>query len=197
MGPHPFRHPVSADASAARPGAVEGARQLDVQRLPDHRDILFRAACALSRSREDAEDLVQETFERVLRRPRFLRRDSDLGYLLKVLRNRWMDSYHERSRRPMTVEFDEALDFVVDPGSDPTTSVADLRTIYTAIGELSPPMRETLVAVDIVGLSYREAASALGVRPGTIMSRLSRARGQVADRLEEAGIRPQAARADR
>jgi RNA polymerase sigma-70 factor, ECF subfamily len=133
---------------------------------------------------------VQETFERVLRRPRFLRRDDDLGYLLRVLRNTWINAYQARSRRPQTVELTEATEFVLDPGADPSVSAGQLQAIYAAVGELSPPMRDAIVAVDIVGLSYKQAASALGVRQGTIMSRLFRARNDVAARLEDAGIGP-------
>src|SRR5947209_15300262 len=62
-------------------------RKLDPERLGDHFDRLFRAAWALCGSREDAEDLVQETYARVLRKRRLLRGDDDLGYLLRVLRN--------------------------------------------------------------------------------------------------------------
>ncbi len=51
---------------------------------------LYRAAYGLCGSREDAEDLVQDTYERILRRPRFVRHDDDLGYLLRVLRNTWI-----------------------------------------------------------------------------------------------------------
>ena len=58
--------------------------------------------------------------------------------------------------------------------------------MYEALGELSQPLREAVVAVDVIGLSYRDAARALGTKPGTIMSRLSRGRGQVAARLVEA-----------
>lgn len=61
-------------------------RRLDPARLGDHVDRLYRAALAMSRSRDEAEDLVQETFARVLQRPRFLRSEDDLGYLLRVLR---------------------------------------------------------------------------------------------------------------
>jgi hypothetical protein len=57
-------------------------RQLDRERLGDHFDRLFRAAWALCGSREDAEDLVQETYARVLRKRRLLHGDDDLGYLL-------------------------------------------------------------------------------------------------------------------
>ena len=50
-----------------------------------HVERLYRAAYGLCGSRQDAEDLVQDTYERVLRRPRFVRRDDDLAYLLRVL----------------------------------------------------------------------------------------------------------------
>jgi RNA polymerase sigma-70 factor (ECF subfamily) len=165
-------------------------RRLDVSRLSDHQDRLFRAAYALCRSREDAEDLVQETFERVLRRPRFLRRDGDLSYLLRVLRNTWINNSKQQSRRPTTVELDETTAFAVDPNANPHVGLEDLQTIYAAVGELSPPLREALVAVDIVGLSYRQAARALGVKEGTIMSRLYRARNDAAACLENAGFGP-------
>ncbi|MDE3132176.1 MAG: hypothetical protein KGL16_13585, partial [Acidobacteriota bacterium] len=62
-------------------------RQLDPESLGDHLDRLYRAAWSLCGSREEAEDLVQETFARVLLKPRFLRSEDDIGYLLRVLRN--------------------------------------------------------------------------------------------------------------
>ena len=59
-------------------------RPLDPEALGDHIDRLFRAAWSLCGSREEAEDLVQETFARVLRKPRWIRSEHDLGYLLRV-----------------------------------------------------------------------------------------------------------------
>ena len=133
---------------------------------------------------------MQDTYLRVLKRPRFLRRDDDLGYLLSVLRNTWINTYQARARRPVTVQFDESTDFVVDPSADPWVTVGELRTLYAAVYQLPDALRETLVAVDVVGLSYRQAARALDVPQGTIMSRLYRARNQVAQRLErDAGAR--------
>jgi len=74
-------------------GAVQDAtRPLDPESLGSHVARLYRAAYGLCGSRQDAEDLVQDTFERVLRRPRFIRRDEDLVYLLRVLRNTWISS---------------------------------------------------------------------------------------------------------
>jgi RNA polymerase sigma-70 factor (ECF subfamily) len=190
MPSRPLHRSARRGPSTSAEAYGDEVRQLDAERLPDHRDRLFRAAYALCRSREDAEDLVQETFERVLRRPRFLRRDGDLAYLLRVLRNTWINSYKARSRRPQTVELTEAVEFALDDGADPIASVNELQAIYAALGELPLSMRETIVAVDIVGLSYKEAASALGVRQGTIMSRLYRARNDVAERLEQSGVGP-------
>jgi len=195
--PPPTDAGVPADGEAtpqlggdAPPGLNNEPRRLDFNRLPDHCDRLYRAAYALCGSRENAEDLVQETFERVLQRPRFLRRDDDVAYLLRVLRNTWINAYKKQQRRPATVGFDESVDFVIDPGADPSTSVADVQAVYTAVHELSPPLRETIVAVDVLGLSYKEAAQALRVRQGTIMSRLFRARNNVAERLRQAEVGP-------
>src|ERR687893_1882302 len=72
--------------------------------LADHLDRLYRAAWALCGSREDAEDLVQETYARVLSRSRLLRERDDLGYLLRTLRNTFLarcaSAAAGRSRRP-------------------------------------------------------------------------------------------------
>lgn len=176
--------------SSTRRPSSSVRRRLDVAALPGHRDRLFRAAYALCQSREDAEDLVQETFARVLRRPRLLRRENDLSYLLKALRNTWISAYQERARRPTTVAYDDEIEFVLDAGAEEEVSAVELRIVYELIGELSPPLREVLVAVDIVGLSYRDAATALDVPQGTVMSRLSRARDSVARRLQQAGLAP-------
>ena len=74
-------------------------RTLDPARLGDHLDRLYRAAWALCGSREDAEDLVQETYARVLARPRLLRNEDDLGYLLRALRNTFLNQKRTESRR--------------------------------------------------------------------------------------------------
>ena len=74
-------------------------RPLDPARIGDHLDRLYRAAWALCGTREDAEDLVQETYARVLGRPRLLRREDDLGYLLRTLRNTFLTQRRNEGRR--------------------------------------------------------------------------------------------------
>jgi RNA polymerase sigma-70 factor (ECF subfamily) len=172
--------PRRLGARGAAPARAVG-RQLEAESLPDWIDRLFRAAYALSGSREDAEDLVQETCLRVLRRPRLVRRESDGAYLMRALRNTWVDMRRSRWNRIERAPAEE-LDFVAAPGTDPTT-IADARAAYEAVTQLSPPLRSTIVAVDVLGLSYKEAARALGTPEGTIMSRLYRARQRVAANL--------------
>jgi RNA polymerase sigma-70 factor, ECF subfamily len=168
----------SPQASAQAP-----AQRLEVARLPECFPRLYRAAYALCGSREDAEDLVQETFARVLRRPRLLRRDDDMAYLLRALRNTWISCHRAASVRPVS---DGAADIELfgDRRANAAELAVEVKAVYEAIKTLPDPLRETIAAVDIAGLSYTEAARALGTRPGTIMSRLYRARERVADQIQ-------------
>jgi RNA polymerase sigma-70 factor, ECF subfamily len=159
-------------------------RTLDPARLGDHVDRLFRAAWALCGSREDAEDLVQETYARVLARPRILRREDDLGYLLRALRNTFLTQKRTESRRLRPGPLPDELDLLADPRAQQPQAALEARELYAAIAALPGDFRDVLVAVDITGLSYEEAARALRIRIGTVMSRLYRARQQVVRRLE-------------
>ena len=158
-------------------------RTLDPQSLSQHVDRLYRAAWALCGSREDAEDLVQETFARVLSRPRVLHGGDEVYYLLRVLRNTFLTSRRTAGRRPVTVA---TLEDVVAPDPEPLGQperALEIQEVYATIATLPEDFRLALVAVDVLGLSYREAARALRVREATITTRLFRARKQVAERL--------------
>jgi RNA polymerase sigma-70 factor (ECF subfamily) len=159
-------------------------RTLDPARLGDHVDRLYRAAWALCGSREDAEDLVQETFARLLARPRLLRHDDDLGYLLRALRNTFLSQKRTESRRLRTGPLPDQLDVVADPRARDPEAAIEAAELYAAVAALPDDFRDVLVAVDVTGLSYKEAARALRIREGTVMSRLYRARQQVVRRLE-------------
>jgi RNA polymerase sigma-70 factor (ECF subfamily) len=164
------------------PVASAWPRRLDPDQLVTHVDRLFRAAWAMCGDRDDAEDLVQETYARVLARPRMLRGDDDLGYLLRVLRNLHVDRLRRSGRRPQEVPLDV----------EPESASLDLRRpevalevgeLFAAIAALPDEAREAVVAVDVAGLSYREAAGALGVTEATLTTRLYRARGRLARTL--------------
>jgi RNA polymerase sigma-70 factor (ECF subfamily) len=159
-------------------------RPLDPARVGDHLDRLYRAAWALCGSREDAEDLVQETYARVLARPRLLRNEDDLGYLLSALRNTFLNQKRTESRRLRPAPLPEELDVVPDPQAREPYAALEAGELYAAIAALPENFRDVLVAVDITGLTYEEAARALRIRTGTVMSRLYRARQQVVRRID-------------
>jgi RNA polymerase sigma-70 factor (ECF subfamily) len=182
---------AAAPAPAPAPATIAApARRLDPNHLGDHLDRLYRAAWALCGSREDAEDLVQETYARVLQKPRMIRSEEDLGYLLRVLRNTHFSRLRAAARRPRPEPFaDDDIDRLEDPGGNGPEAALDASELYALIAALPDPFRDALVAIDVVGLSYREAARALRVREATVTTRLYRARQRLAHALgtERAG----------
>jgi RNA polymerase sigma-70 factor, ECF subfamily len=166
-------------------------RRLDPATLGDHVDRLYRAARTMCSSREEAEDLVQETFARVLQRPRFLHSEDDIGYLLRVLKNTFVSGCRTAARRPQASDSPDELTWIEDPAAPRPEARLESAALYAAIDALPASFRDALVAVDVLGLSYDEASRALRVREGTITTRLHRARQRVATSLaDEAGISP-------
>lgn len=157
--------------------------ELRPETLGDHVDRLYRAAWALCGNREDAEDLVQDTYAKVLAKPRWLDQDDELGYLLQTLRNGFVSSLRTKGRRPQTVRMDAGEEDRLRSTTPSTADVVSSREVFTAISELPEEFRDVVAAVDVAGLSYAETAKALGIKQGTVMSRLSRGRGRLADRL--------------
>jgi RNA polymerase sigma-70 factor, ECF subfamily len=151
--------------------------------LYQHIDPMYRAAWALTGSREDAEDLVQDTFAQVLSRPRMIR-DDERGYLLQALRNTFYTRIRTASRRPQTTAMPEDAT-PADPRAPAPQRAAEVNEILEAISELPEDFRLTIAAIDILGLSYREAADALDVAEATITTRLYRARRRIAERFDD------------
>jgi RNA polymerase sigma-70 factor, ECF subfamily len=152
-------------------------RTLDPSRLGDHIDRLYRAACALTGSRVAADDLVQDTYAKVLAKPRLLRNDDDVGYLLRTMRNLFYDERRQAARRATDPVDPE--DFERVAGRTGPQEAVEQRELLAGIAALPEEFRDVLVAVDVAGLSYKEASDALGVPEGTVMSRLYRARKRV------------------
>lgn len=187
------REPAAAAGGAVSvgvgPAAISGqvrARSphiLDPKTLAKHVDGLYRAAWALCGSREDAEDLVQETFARVLARPRVIRGE-ELWYLVRVLRNAFLNSQRDAARRPIAAASLQECDAVDLNGRTQPEQALEAQELYAAIATLPQDFRLAIVAVDMLGLSYGEAARALGTRESTVTTRLFRARRAVVRELE-------------
>jgi RNA polymerase sigma-70 factor (ECF subfamily) len=152
-------------------------RTLDPASLGDHIDRLYRAACALTGSRVAADDLVQETYAKVLVKPRLLRNDDDIGYLLKTMRNLFYDERRQAARRATDPVDPEDLERI--EGAAGPSEAAEQREVLETIAGLPQEFRDVLVGVDIAGLSYKETAKLVGAPEGTVMSRLFRARKRV------------------
>jgi RNA polymerase sigma-70 factor (ECF subfamily) len=160
-------------AAPAQPVPVGSPSPLEPERLPDHIDAMYRAAVALCGSRYDAEDLVQETFAQVLKRPRFVGQGHELGYLLRAMRNTYNSRYRTATRRPALAELPEG---VLCAAPEPSFGASE---IMEAIASAPARYRDAVIAIDILGLSYREAARALRAREATIATRLHRGREHV------------------
>jgi RNA polymerase sigma-70 factor (ECF subfamily) len=156
---------------------------LDPEAAGDHIDRLYRAAVAISGSTQLAEDLVQETYAKVLSRPRFLRRDDDLAYLLRALRNVWYSELRKRQARPVETELDAEQVISQQRIGDAGLSL-EAGAVVAAIANLPDEFRDVVAAVDLGGFSYTETAKGLGIPQGTVMSRLSRGRSRVAEALK-------------
>ena len=159
-------------------------KRLDPEVVGTHLGQLLRAAWALCGSRESAEDLVQETVARILSRPRWLRGEDELAYLMQALRNTFMSSRRTAARRPWVVTTLDELGAADRRSAARPEEAVIARQVFPAIAELPESFRLALVAVDIAGLSYREAARLLGAPEATITTRLYRARRRVARELD-------------
>lgn len=148
--------------------------------LPAHIDALTRAARAMTGSREDADDLVQDTLVRVLARDRAIEADAEAAYLHQALRNQYVSSLRQRDRRPRTAPL-ESEDFrlVAPSGREPSAVVAT-REVIGAIAALPTDQRNVVASVDVAGFGYKETADTLRIPLGTVMSRLYRGRARLA-----------------
>lgn len=134
-----------------------------------------RYALALTGNPVDADDLVQESLQRVLKVMRKGKKVDNLrAYLFSVLHNTWVDQCTRHSKSMPHVPIDDGSVELPLPANQHAS--AEWRAATTAIGQLPAEQREVLLLVGLEGFSYQEAASALSVPLGTVMSRLSRGR---------------------
>lgn len=166
---------------------MQALRRLDPDRVVEHLPRLYRAARAWTRSREDAEDLVQETYARALGGAARFEDGSNLrAWMFRILRNCFID----RARRRNIVL--EIPDDTIDAKSSESWDHAALDQLrYLTATEVSraiealPIEFRFVVYLDIEGFSEAEIADIVRCAPGTVKSRLSRAKMRLRAALKE------------
>ncbi|MGE0434761.1 MAG: sigma-70 family RNA polymerase sigma factor [Planctomycetota bacterium] len=204
---------ADADADSTLDANANGQPPADHESMPEeafreelvtHIDSMFRLGLTLTRNPRDAEDLAQEALTRALAKYKQFRPDTNMrAWLLAIVRNAFINRYRRERKAPSTVDFDGVEAFVADPTPDndahglSVRQVQDLARIEEqldgelrkALYELSDEFRETFLLAVVEELSYKDIAAILDVPVGTVMSRLFRARRQMASRLQNYGKR--------
>jgi RNA polymerase sigma-70 factor, ECF subfamily len=160
-------------------------------------DQVFRVARGLVNSREEAEDLVQQTYERAFRSWRSFTPGTNLrAWLLRILTNLNIDRARRDQRRPQTQPMEESDYFLYNrleesAGDGEEDRVVERLSQDDVVGALSAvphDFRDVLVLVDIGDFSYQDAAQILDIPIGTVMSRLHRARRVLKRELAERSV---------
>jgi RNA polymerase sigma-70 factor (ECF subfamily) len=157
-------------------------------------DDLYGAALRLTRNPADAEDLVQDTYVKAFRAARQFKPGSNLkAWLFTILYNAYRNRRRDSGRDPVDVDSGRVeLSSQADPAEGPEQRLlrealdADVRA---ALDSLPEAFRDAVWARDVDEFSYAEIAEMLGIPPGTVMSRISRGRRMLYDKLHESRAR--------
>lgn len=155
----------------------------------EHADRVYRLAYRLSGNQHDAEDLTQETFIRVFRSLHNYRPGTFEGWLHRITTNLFLDMVRRRNKIRMEA-LPEEYDRVPSDTPDPEQIYADANLdgdLQAALDSLAPEFRAAVVLCDIEGLSYEEISATLGVKLGTVRSRIHRGRQTIRDFLAARG----------
>ena len=144
----------------------------------EHGDRVYRLAYRLSGNAHDAEDITQETFIRVFRSLDGYRPGSFEGWLHRITTNVFLDLVRRRQRIRME-SLPEETDRIAGREPSPEQAFHDANLdpdLQAALDDLLPEFRAAVVLCDVEGLSYEEIGATLGVKLGTVRSRIHRGR---------------------
>ena len=156
-------------------------------KLP-YRDQLFKSALRMTRSMEDAEDLIQETYLKAYKYyERFAEGTNFKAWLFKIMKNTFINSYRKKKLQPPKVDFDDVqegleetlLDAIHAASNDPESWVLASEMdheVRKALSDLPHDYKMVVLLADLEGFSYKNIADILEVPVGTVMSRLYRGR---------------------
>lgn len=154
--------------------------------VAEHADSVYRLAFRLSGNQHDAEDLTQETFMRVFRNLKSYRPGTFEGWLHRITTNLFLDMVRHRSKirmEELPEDYERVPGTSLTPEQVYTASTLD-PALQRSLDELGPDFRVAVVLCDVVGMSYEEIAETLGVKMGTVRSRIHRGRLQLRRSLE-------------
>jgi RNA polymerase sigma factor (sigma-70 family) len=152
----------------------------------EHADRVYRLAYRLTGNQHDAEDLTQETFVRVFRSLASYKPGTFEGWLHRITTNLFLDMVRRRARIRMEA-LPEDSDRIAGRGPEPEQVFSDTHldpALQAALDELPPEFRAAVVLCDVEGLSYEEIGATLGVKLGTVRSRIHRGRTALRQSLE-------------
>jgi RNA polymerase sigma-70 factor (ECF subfamily) len=152
----------------------------------EHADRVYRLAYRLTGNPHDAEDLTQETFIRVFRSLANYRPGTFEGWLHRITTNLFLDMVRRRARLRME-GLPEDTDRLPGGGPEPEDVFSATHldpTLQAALDELAPEFRAAVVLCDVEGLSYEEIGATLGVKLGTVRSRIHRGRAALRQAIE-------------
>ena len=188
---------MSPETDARRIAEQERDRVRFEEEVLELSDQVYRVARRLVSSREEAEDLVQDTYARAFRSWRSYTPGTNLrAWLLRILTNLNIDRGRREQRTPATQPMEEADYFLYNrleesSGSNDEERVADRLSqegVVQALSAVPHDFRDVIVLVDIGDFSYQEAAQILDIPIGTVMSRLHRGRRVLKSELAEATV---------
>lgn len=151
----------------------------------DHGRFLYTVAYRLTGNHDDAQDLVQEVLLRVRKGLATYRPGSLEGWLSRITTNAFLDEVRKKRRRPVSY-VDEVPEPLLATDADPDAVLARTNLpedVQAALVALPEDFRAAVVLADIVGMSYDEIGEALDVPPGTVRSRIHRARARLREAL--------------
>jgi RNA polymerase sigma-70 factor, ECF subfamily len=167
--------------------AQQGDRQALDQLLRREQPRIHALCRRMTGNAADALDATQEALIALVRGlPRYDGRAAFSTWAYRVATNACLDELRRRGRRPVPV--DEIAPPASGGGPDLATTVTDHLVLDDALAALSPEFRAPLVLRDVLGLDYAAIAEVLELPPGTVRSRIARARGHLADHLEAGGV---------
>ncbi len=153
----------------------------------DHSARVYRLAYRLTGNPHDAEDITQEVFVRVFRSLDSYRPGTFEGWLHRITTNLFLDTVRRKQRQRTDALAEDAAERLPgrEPGPEREFEFRHLTDdVQAALDALSPDFRAAVVLSDIEGLSYEEIATTLGVKLGTVRSRIHRGRAQLRRALE-------------